>query len=263
MERPEWAPSDVDLDLPNAARVYDYLLGGSHNFSADRQAAAAALALMPDAALQAQANRSFLSRAVRFLTAAGVRQFLDIGSGIPTVGNVHEVAPQARVAYVDIEPVAVAHSRLILAGNPHTTVVQADARQPAAILTHPRIKGLLDFDQPIGVLLVAVLHYLTDADDPYHVVAQLRDALSPGSHLVVAHITDEARPEQWARMVELSRRSGTPVTPRTRAQITDLFDGFDLLDPGVVWAPQWHPDQPGTVESPELSNNLVGVGRAT
>jgi SAM-dependent methyltransferase len=263
LEVPNWAPDDVDLTRPNAARVYDYMLGGSHNFAVDRQAAARTLAIMPDAALQAQANRAFLRRAVTALTAAGVDQFLDVGSGIPTVGNVHEIAPQARVAYVDIEPVAVAHSQLILAGNQLTTVIQADARAPAAILSHPQVQALLDLDQPVAVLLVAVLHYLTDDDHPEQIVAQLRDALARGSHLVIAHITDEARPDEWVHLVQLSRQAGTPVTPRSRQQIADLFTGFDLLDPGVVWAPQWRPDNPDTVDQPEMSNNLAGIGRIT
>jgi SAM-dependent methyltransferase len=261
VETPEWAPADVDLSRPNAARVYDYMLGGSHNFAIDREASARTLAMMPDAAIQAQANRSFMHRAVRYLTDAGVRQFLDIGSGIPTVGNVHEIAPDARVAYVDIEPVAVAHSRLILRGNPNTTVVQEDARRPTEILKHPQVRELLDFDQPVGVLIIAVLHYLSDEDDPHAVTATLHDALPPGSHLVIAHLTDESRPEEWAGLVELSRSAGTPVTPRSRERITSLFAGFELVEPGVVWGPQWRPEDPEAVERPELSNNLVGVGR--
>lgn len=262
MEKP--AGSAVfDLYKPSASRVYDYLLGGSHNFEVDRDVARQVLRLAPEAAQAAAANRHFMARAVRHLIDRGVRQFLDIGSGIPTVGNVHEVAGamgDARVAYVDIEPVAVAHSRSILAGNDRTVVVQEDARRPEAIMAHPDIRALLHLDRPVAVLLVAVLHYLVDEDDPHRIVARLRDELVPGSYLVVAHITDESRPEHWARLSAMSRQVGTPVTPRSRVQIEQFFDGFKLVDPGVVWGPQWHPENPETVEQPELSNNLVGVG---
>ena len=261
MERPDWAPADLDLTRPNAARVYDYMLGGAHNFAVDREAANRALAVMPDAAIQAQANRAFMHRAVRYLTDAGIGQFLDIGSGIPTVGNVHEIAPQARVAYVDIEPVAVEHSQLILAGHRNTTAVQADARQPRAILAHPQVRALLDFDQPVALLIIAMLHYLNDADQPHRIVAEFRDRLCPGSYLVIAHITDEGRREPWATLLEMSQRTASPVTPRSRAQITGFFDGFELVDPGVVWAPQWRPDHSEPIEQPELSNNYVGLGR--
>jgi SAM-dependent methyltransferase len=266
MERPDWAPEDVDIERPSVARIYDYLLGGSHNFAADREMADKMLAVMPDAAMAAQANRAFLHRAVRFLIGAGVRQFLDIGSGIPTLGNVHEIAqkaaPEARVAYVDIDPVAVAHSRAILAGNDRATTIQEDLRRPGTILAHSDVRALLDLTQPLGVLLVAVLHAIPDADDPFGIVARLREAMAPGSYLVISHLTDESRLDESTQIRQLTRQTSTPITHRTRAHIERFFAGFDLVDPGLVWVPQWRPDSPDDVaDRPELSSIYVGVGR--
>src|SRR6266511_1869839 len=241
MERPSWAPVGVDIERPSAARLYDYALGGSHNFAVDRELFRQLIVAVPDLVAQAQASRAFLRRAVRFLVDAGVRQFLDIGSGIPTRGNVHEiaqrVAPDARVMYVDIDPVAVAHSRAILAGNGRVGVLQEDLRRPEQILGHPQVRRLLDFDQPIAVLLVAMLHQVSDEDDPAGIIAQLRDAVAPGSYLVISHGTSESRPEVAA-------------------------EGVQVLRPGVVWAPQWRPDAPEDADDhPERSIMLVGAGR--
>jgi SAM-dependent methyltransferase len=265
-ERPDWAPEDVDLERPSVARIYNYVLGGTHNFPVDRELADKMIAVKPDLALQARANRTFLHRAVRFLVGAGVRQFLDIGSGIPTLGSVHEIAqqaaPEARVAYVDIDPVAVAHSRAILAGNDRTTVIQEDLRRPDAILAHPDVRALLDLTQPLGVLLVAVLHAIPDADDPFGIVARLRAAMAPGSYLVIGHFTDDAQPDEVSQVQKLARQTTTPVTPRPRVQVGRFFAGFDLVDPGLVWVPQWRPDSPDDVtDRPELSTNYAGVGR--
>jgi hypothetical protein len=266
MERPAWAPEGIDIERPSQARAYDYLLGGSHNFAVDRELADRAIAAMPDVAVQAQANRAFLHRAVRFLIDAGIHQFLDIGSGIPTLGNVHEVAQkaasQARVVYVDIDPVAVAHSRHMLAGNDDAVVIQEDLRQPEAILNNPDLRSLLDFDQPIAVLALAILHAIPDEADPAGIVARLRDGIPSGSYLVISHATYESLPEVWARIAELSKQTPTPVTPRSKAQIESLFAGFELVPPGLVWAPLWRPEVPEEVgERPERSSNYVGVGR--
>jgi SAM-dependent methyltransferase len=266
MEWPQWVPEDIDIERPSAARFYDYLLGGSHNFAVDREAAHKAIAVKPDVALQMQANRAFLHRAVRFLVDAGIRQFLDIGSGIPTLGNVHEIAqkaaPEARVAYVDIDPVAVAHSRAILAGNDQATAIQEDLREVEGLLAHRDVRALLDFAQPLGVLLVAVLHAIADADDPWGIVARLRDVMAPGSYVVIAHCTHEARPDEIRQFGQMSRQTTTPITCRGRAAVARFFTGFDLVEPGLVWAPQWRPDLPDEmVECPEASNNYVGVGR--
>jgi SAM-dependent methyltransferase len=266
MARPDWAPEGVDINRPSQARAYDYLLGGSHNFAVDREIANRAIAMMPDVALQAQANRAFLHRAVRYLVDAGITQFLDIGSGIPTLGNVHEVAqravPGARVVYVDTEAVAVAHSRQILAGNPDAVAIQEDLRRPDAILTHPEVRALFDFDQPIALLLLAIVHAIPDESDPAGILARLRDELPAGSHLVLSHVTYESLPEVWKRLADLSRLTDNPVTPRSRGEIEGFFAGFELVAPGLVWAPLWRPESPDDVDDdPERSSNYVGVGR--
>jgi hypothetical protein len=263
----DWAPPGVDTRRANVARVYDYWLGGTHNFLADQDVGRAVAAVEPGIRAIAQANRAFLGRAVRFLTAAGIRQFLDIGSGIPTEGNVHEVAqsadPQARVAYVDFDPVAVAHSKAILDGNPRAGIIDADLRRPEEILAHPVTGQLIDFSQPVGLLLVAVLQFLADADDPWRTVAMLRDALAPGSYLVVCHGTDEGRATTALAAGKVYNGSvGTEIHMRPRADILRFFDGFDLVDPGLVFIPQWRPDSPADVPAqPGKFWALVGVGR--
>ncbi|MEP7024265.1 MAG: SAM-dependent methyltransferase [Actinomycetota bacterium] len=264
---PSWVPPGVDTERANIARVYDYLLGGSHNFLADQDVGRMITAVEPNARAIGQANRAFLGRAVRFLADAGIRQFLDIGSGIPTQGNVHEVAeqaaPGARVVYVDIDPVAIAHSKAILAANENATVIDADLRDPEKILHHPRIGQLIDFSQPLGLLLVAVLHFITDEDDPRQIVATLRDALVPGSYLVVCHGTDEGKPAvaQAAEKV-YDRGVSAQLRMRSRAEILSFFDGFELVDPGLVSIPQWRPDPSAPPLDPtKFWGGLAGVAR--
>jgi SAM-dependent methyltransferase len=266
VNRPAWAPDGIDIDTPSASRLYDYYLGGSHNFAADRVVAEQALAVMPEGPLLAQLNRAFLRRAVRFCVAAGIRQFLDIGSGIPTLGNVHEVAqqaaPEAKVVYVDTDPVAVAHSRAMLADNPNATVIQEDLRHPDRIVEHAETRRMLDLDRPTALLLVAVLHFIPDRDDPVDVIGRLRDVLVPGSFLILSHATYEGRPDDADKITELYRNTANPLTLRGRSEVTKLFDGFDLVDPGVVWAPEWRPDSPEDLgEAPERAGIHVGVGR--
>lgn len=266
MERPDWAPDDIDMEQPRVARVYDYLLGGSHNFASDRQLAHKVISAMPDAPLQAQANRAFLHRAVRYLVDRGLRQFLDIGSGIPTLGNVHEVAqraaPDARVVYVDIDAVAVAHSREILAGNERATIIQEDLRRPERILDHPALRALLDLNQPVAVLLVAVLHSLPDADNPAGILERLRTRLAPGSYLVISHATQDSRPEQLEQVRKLYGQTATPGTLRSQVDVEGFFAGFTLVEPRVVRAPEWHPEGSDDLDGyREHSNVLVGVGR--
>ena len=262
---PDWVPPGIDVERPSVARVYDYLLGGGHNFAVDRRIAEQLLVVFPEAPLAAHANRAFLRRAVRFLVAAGVRQFLDVGSGIPTTGHVHEIAqeadPDARVVYVDISPVAVAHSQEVLAGNDRAAVIQEDVRRPTEILQHPDVRRLLDLRQPVGVLMVALVHFLSDADDPANVIARLTGPMASGSYLVVSHGTDDG-PLDGTTGREVFRRSGIEVTSRTRAQVEALFTGWDLVDPGVVWVPQWHPDPPDNLrDRPECAALYGGVGR--
>jgi hypothetical protein len=264
---PSWVPPGVDTRRANVARVYDYLLGGGHNFLADQDVGRALTAVEPNARAIARANRAFLGRAVRFLAAAGIRQFLDIGSGIPAQGNVHEVArqadPGARVAYVDIDPVAIAHSKAMLAGNENAAIIDADLRDPEKILAHDDTRRLIDFGRPAGLLLVAVLHFISDAEDPWRIVATLRDALEPGSYLVLCHATNESKPTV-ARAAEKVYNSGvaTQVHIRSHAEILRFFDGFDLVHPGLVYIPLWRPDSPADVPSdPAQFWGLVGVGR--
>ena len=263
---PDWAPEGVDLTRPSAARMYDYYLGGAHNFAVDRNLAGQALALFPDGQLIAQANRAFLHRAVRYLLSQGVRQFIDIGSGIPTAGNVHEIAqksdPETRVLYVDHDPVAVAHSELILQDTPNARVLMADLRHPNEILGAPTLTELLDLTQPIGVLMVAVLHFVSEADRPEDLITQFLDVLSPGSHLVISQGTGEGRQAEAQKLKELYRSTSTPITYRTRDQIGTLFNGWELVEPGVVWVPEWRPDWPDDV-GPDPASTVVAaaVGR--
>ncbi|HET8662345.1 MAG TPA: SAM-dependent methyltransferase [Micromonosporaceae bacterium] len=267
MGRPSWAPEGVDTDRPSLARMHDYALGGAHNFAVDRRLYEQLISLMPDLAAHARADRAFMRRALQFCVAAGVRQFLDLGSGIPTRGNVHEVvqraAPDSRVMYVDIDPVAVAHSREILAGNDRARVTQADIREPERILTHPDVCKLLDLDQPVAVLMVSVLHFVME--DPAGIVAAFRDATAPGSYLVVSTITSDARQDRMAAGQEVVAQQGGLLTAlRSRAEVERLLAGFDLVEPGLVWAHEWRPDPPeGSAADLDQPFILSCLGRRT
>lgn len=240
------APTDAD-QRPNVARMYDYFLGGCHNFAADRAAAERILSIFPDTGIAAQANRHFLRRAVRYAAEQGIRQFLDIGAGLPTQGNVHEivrqVAPDSRVVYVDVDEVAVAYARRLLPTDDRTVVVRADLRRPGELLAHPDVRTLLDLDRPVAVLLVAVLHFVTDAEDPWAAVARLREATVAGSHLVVSHLTSDGAPPLPAQQGQaVYQRSSAPLVPRTHADIRRFLDGYDLVEPGLVPVAEWRPD---------------------
>jgi hypothetical protein len=272
MERPAWAPPGIDISVPSVSRIYDYYLGGSHNFEVDRQAARRAMEFLPGLPKIMQANRAFMRRAVRHAVAEGVTQFLDIGSGIPTFGNVHEIAlaaePAARVVYVDHDPVAVAHSRAVLEGEERAGIVQADLRKPRDILGAPELSRLLDLDRPVALLLIAVLHFLEDADDPYAAVAELRDALPAGSLLVITHASYEGIPlpqEVAAGTVGVYRDIRNPLVMRSGGEITRFFEGFDLLEPGLVAMPDWRPDRTDedgeAPEDPYAFSGYAGVGR--
>ncbi|MBB5917578.1 DNA-binding NarL/FixJ family response regulator [Nocardia transvalensis] len=266
MSRPTWAPEGIDLDRPSASRVYDYFVGGMHNFEIDRVLARQIETFTPNVAEVMRANRDLLRRCVRDLVDAGITQFLDLGSGIPTVGNVHEVAqarePRARVVYADIDPVAVAHSRAILDGNAGATVIQADVAEPAAILADPEVTRLLDFDAPIAVLLLGVLHFVPDTADPAACVARLREAVAPGSYLAITHATADGQPAEVLEAQKLSGRTSTEIVLRSRDEITTYFGDWPLLEPGLVHLPLWRPENPDDVgERPELSGAYGGLAR--
>jgi hypothetical protein len=256
-----------------AARMYDYYLGGIHNFPADREAAREVVKRFPFIPAAARANRAFLGRGVRYLARAGIHQFLDIGSGIPTVGNVHEVAqeiaPDARVVYVDIDPVAVAESLDLLAGNERAVAVRGDLRSPDEILAHPQVRGMLDFAQPVGVLLAAVLHFVTEDDLAYGAVERLLGAAAPGSYLLASHVATEVFQAPGIHLAGADedvyqRRTATPGTIRTRPEVQRFFTGLELVDPGVVWVHEWRPDGDdlaGPVDVPHGSGLWAGVGR--
>ncbi|MEV6026023.1 SAM-dependent methyltransferase [Streptomyces sp. NPDC052036] len=263
----EFFPKGVDPGKASVARMYDAMLGGEHNFAIDREALAAFTAIDPQVRTLARANRTFLQRAVRFLIDAGVRQFIDLGSGIPTQGNVHEVAqsaaPGARVVYVDNDPVAVAHSTSLLAGNPDAVIVDADIRRPADILSSPQVRKLIDFDQPVAVLMVTILHFITAEEDPAGIVAAFRDALPDDGWLALTHATNEDRPDTAAAVGQLYRsRATSPVTARSRDEILTLFDGFDLVEPGLVHVPLWRPGPSDMIpDNPSEYWVYAGVGR--
>jgi hypothetical protein len=265
---PGWVPPEIDTTQANIARVYDYWLGGSHNFRADQDVARAMIAVDPNIRAMMRANRAFLGRAVRYLAReAGIRQFLDIGSGIPTEQNVHEVAQAAasgsRVVYVDNDEIAVAHSRLMLEDNPDATVIQADLREPAKILADPETQLIIDFAQPVALLMLAVLHFVPDEADPAQIMATLRDAVCPGSYLVICHACRDVRPDTADNVTTVyTSRVAAQLRVRTRDEIAALFDGFTLVEPGLVWIPEWRPDSPADVpENPEQFWALVGVAR--
>ncbi len=246
---------------PSAARVYDYFLGGTHHLAVDRELAGQLEAMTPDIGATMRANRAFLQRAVRFLAGRGIRQFLDVGSGIPTAGNVHEIAraeaPGSAVVYVDVDPVAVEHSRELLAGDDRTAVVLADARDTDRILAGAN--GLIDFGQPVAVLFAGVLHFIPDEDDPAGLVAALREVTAPGSYLLISHATADGQPPEVVEAQKLSARTGTGIVLRPHAEIASWFDGFPLVEPGLVHIPRWRPED-GPVEDPERFGAYAGVG---
>lgn len=262
------SPESLAAEHPSVARIYDYFLGGFNNFAVDRAAAERLRALAPDTPEIMRANRAFLRRAVEFLLDQGIDQFLDLGAGLPTAGNVHEVAqerdPDARVVYVDSDPVVVAHSDALLRDNPRAAAVQEDVRRPEAILAHPAVRRLLDLDRPLAMLLVAVLHFVTGDREAARAVATLRAQLAPGGYLVIAHGTDEGLPPGLlAEGQQVYTQAASPFKARSRAQIARFFRGLELVEPGVVHVPLWRPDGPDErfLDQPERSRNLAGVGR--
>lgn len=258
----------INPNVPNVARVYDYLLGGAHNFAADRELAELIEKSMPHVRDVVRLNRSFLRRSVRFMVGAGIRQFLDIGSGIPTVGNVHEIAqamdPGCRVVYVDKESVAATHSRLLLRDNDRAAAVQADIRDPDDILRRPETRRLLDLSQPVGLLTLLIWHFIPDSDDPLGLLARYRDALARGSYVALTQVTDDGEPEGLDDAVdEVSRRGRQDAFPRSHAEVVRLFDGFEVVAPGIVGCAAWRPEGSGDFSDDPGINVLLyaGVGR--
>jgi S-adenosyl methyltransferase len=247
-----FTPAEIDTSRPHPARMYDYYLGGKDNYEVDREAAQQVIALLPDAVPSALANRAFMRRAVRFMVESGIRQIVDIGTGIPTAPSTHQVAQgvsrDVRVAYVDNDPIVATHAASHLLSAPGTGFFLADARDPGSILKHPTLSGLIDLDQPVGLMLAGVMHFVGDDEDPAGLVAAYRDALCAGSHLALSHVTADFHPPHTgsAQAGEVYRRSGATalVTPRPHSRVLDLFDGFELVEPGLVQAPLWRPGYP-------------------
>jgi S-adenosyl methyltransferase len=257
-------PAGIDATVPTAARMYDYWLGGHDNFAADRIAALKVAETSPEVPLVAKANRAFLGRAVRYLAGeAGVRQFLDLGTGLPTKGNVHQVAqgitPGAHVVYVDNDPMVLAHARALKTGD-GTAVIHADLRDPDAILGHPETRRLIDFSQPLAILFVAVLHYVPDPD-AHDAVAAYASAAAPGSHLVLTHVTGGTDPPASAVGRAVFARSANPVTPRTEERVLAFFDGLEILEPGLVPVQQWRPEDHAPA-GPDKSWLIGGIARS-
>ncbi|MFB4314528.1 SAM-dependent methyltransferase [Actinomadura sp. 21ATH] len=251
------------LEGPASSRIYDFSIGGKDNYTPDRDVALQAFESLPAARLLPRENRKFMRRALRHLLDEGVRQFVDVGCGLPGNGNVHQVvhgvAPDAPVVYVDNDPVAVVHYQSLLHSVRAATAVRADARDPQGILKHPEVTELIDFDRPVGVLMCAVLSHLTDEEDPGSTVRAFRDAMAPGSRLALSDLTDEnLTPEESRIRDELIERNGVIITLRPRAFIASCFEGLELAEPGLVYAPDWRPDRP---HEPATGWLLGGVGR--
>ncbi|MFQ6395746.1 SAM-dependent methyltransferase [Nocardia sp. KC 131] len=264
----ESAAARIDLTKPHQARRYDYWLGGNDNYPADRESADAVSEAFPTVRLAAVENRNFLRRAVGYLADAGIRQFLDIGAGLPTAGNVHEIAqgiaPESRIVYVDNDPVVLAHASSLLDSSPEgtTAYLDADLREPQRILAHPDLTGILDLKEPVALMLVAVMHFITDDGGPYDLVRQLCDALPSGSYLVMTHATnDHLTAEDLAETKEANRRSGVPFQLRSTEEFTRFFAGFELVAPGITSVMTWRPEVWRAHPRAEAVSMLCGVAR--
>jgi S-adenosyl methyltransferase len=270
MAKLERVPPGVDPNVPSSARVYDYLLGGKDHLAIDREIGGRLLAVAPDTRAVARANRMFLTRAVRHVAARGVKQFLDLGTGIPTSPSVHEVArrvaPEARVVYVDYDPVVQRHAEVLLASEPGLTTLRADLRRPAEILNDPQVIELIDFEQPVGILMVAVLHFVMESESPAGIIKHFRDRMAPGSHLILSHTMAESAPESIRQLSLATAGSPAQSVFRTHEQVLQLFDGFKLIEPGLIPVQDWRvpgddePDIPLLDQAPRLRVE-GGVGR--
>jgi S-adenosyl methyltransferase len=263
-------PFEIDTTVAHPARRYNYWLGGTDNFEADRISGDAVAASFPSIRIAAREHRRFLRRVVTFLVKeAGVRQFLDVGTGIPAADNVHEVAqsiaPESRVVYVDNDPIVLAHARRLLAAEPGggpTAYIHADVREPEAILGHPDLRRTLDLDRPVALLLIAVLHFLDDADDPYGHVAALTGALAPGSYLGISHGTRDFVKTELEGKIDAWKerdRSRDPFVFRDRAQFARFFDGMELVPPGIQSISEWRNDDPPAERVPAADSTSYGA----
>jgi len=255
-DRDDWRTT-FRPDIPSSARINDYFLGGKDNYPADRDAGDQISAYLPNIREAAQINRAFVRRAVRYLVnEAGIRQLIDMGAGLPTMGNVHEVAmaanPATRVVYVDHDPIVLAHARDMLQGTPNATIIGHDMRAPASILADPELRRLVDFDEPVGILFVSVLHFLPDADDPAAVIGELLAPFPAGSYVALTHGTADAVPQVRAA-ARVYDAATTRMFVRSRGEVLALVRGLDVVAPGLVWAPQWRPE-PGEQVPPRPSD---------
>ncbi|MER7934759.1 SAM-dependent methyltransferase [Streptomyces sp. NPDC093272] len=258
-------PVEIDTSKPHPARIYDYLLGGKDNYEVDRQAGDQLAAVAPEVWISVRANRGFLQRAVRHVIDSGVRQILDVGTGLPTSPNVHEIAQEAeadvRVAYVDNDPIVKAHADALLNRAGTTSIVLADLRDPKSVVEHPEVRRIIDFDQPVALFLVAILHFIRDAEEPERIVATLRDALPAGSFLVLSHATDDFAERSAAQAIYNNATASMNLRPRAR--IERFFEGFELVEPGLVQVPFWRPDGTPPEGSAQIGfYGAVGVKKA-
>jgi S-adenosyl methyltransferase len=265
----ETVPSGIDFSRPHSARMYDYFLGGKDNFAIDRETAELTLQSLPTLRVGVRENRKFLARTVRYLAGeAGIRQFLDIGTGLPSANNTHEVAqgiaPDSRIVYADNDPLVLAHARALLTSLPagRTAYIEADLREPEKILADPAVRDTLDFSQPIALMLIAILHFIADEDDPAGIVAALLEALPPGSYLAASHISPDHDPAGVGGAERIYRASGVTAQPRTAEEFGRVFfHGLELVPPGVTLVSEWRPDKNGLLPKPGEVNSYGAVGR--
>jgi hypothetical protein len=269
-ETPLYEPPQFDAKTPNVARIYDYYLGGKDNFAADRIVAEQALAVAPELRSGAAQGRGFLTRAIRFMVGEGIRQFIDIGCGLPTKGNVHEVAqaaaPDVRVAYVDNDPVVISHARALLENNPLIVVVQADLREPAKLLADPDLRNLIDLRQPVGVVMNSVLHIIPDDEVAVSSVRYLRDAIVPGSYIAISHAVSDVRPDVTAVLSKLYQTQTNISGPhrsnlRNKSEVEVYFDGLELVEPGFTYITEWRPDEGADASGTPQIWAMGGVAR--
>jgi SAM-dependent methyltransferase len=259
-----WLPTEIDTTVAHTARVYDYFLGGKDNFQADRGAAAKILRSNPGMRETCREQRDFLRRAVRYLTKAGIRQFIDVGTGLPTQENTHEVAqaiaPETRVAYLDNDPIVLAHARVLMADRNHgrTIFLHADVREPERLLADRALRDLIDFDEPVAILIVGLLHFLPDEEDPASIIKILLDATVPGSYLAISQGTPDYAPQIGKSVQAAYQSSSMPCRVRTRDETMPLLSGVELVDPGLVLLAEWHPDGPVPDDRQQITYAAVG-----